>query len=248
MRAIFPKVVSNNSFFPFELRKYFGLPGREEQESIYAYYFYRLLHRSKKVDLFYNNMNESFGATEKSRFILQIEEEFHETSSSISRIEHSFTYQSDSQEGLIVQNSEELQELIEAALRRGISASGLNTFIECPQDFYFKYVLGFREPDEITGKIQASNFGTIIHDCLEELYDGVDGQLTMDHIESFETEFESVLKEKYNKELKQAEWKTGYNYLSYTAAKQYIKDFLRWEKGELKKLSERNEKLEIVAP
>ncbi|KKK52267.1 hypothetical protein LCGC14_3106640, partial [marine sediment metagenome] len=50
----FPRTGTANSFIPHNLRMGFQLPTLEYQDAIYAYYFYRLIHRSSDIHLLYN--------------------------------------------------------------------------------------------------------------------------------------------------------------------------------------------------
>jgi len=70
----FPKSSSKQSLIPYGLRKAFGMPSIEFQDSIYAYYFYRLLQRSSSIRMLYSAEEKNSNA-EKSRFLTQIEYE-----------------------------------------------------------------------------------------------------------------------------------------------------------------------------
>ncbi len=51
-----------------------------------------------------------------------------------------------------------------------LSPSALNTFIQCPRQFYLQYVEGLRSPDQ-THTIFASNeIGTLVHTVMEKIY------------------------------------------------------------------------------
>jgi Inactivated superfamily I helicase len=52
--GIYPTRKGANSFIPYNLRKGFGLPTYEHQDSVWAYHFYRLIYRSKQVSLLYD--------------------------------------------------------------------------------------------------------------------------------------------------------------------------------------------------
>ncbi len=59
-------------FIPFSLREAFRLPSINHQESIYAYHFYRLLHRAENVTFIYNSDSEGLRSGEMSRFLQQM--------------------------------------------------------------------------------------------------------------------------------------------------------------------------------
>ena len=67
-----PKSSNDNSFIPYNLRRAFGLTMSEHRDSIYAYYFYRLLQRAENITVVYNSSTESKNKGECSRYLLQI--------------------------------------------------------------------------------------------------------------------------------------------------------------------------------
>ena len=67
-----PKISSNGSFIPYNLRRVFGLPTIEEQNAMYAYYFYRLLQRAEDVTFVYDSGAGGMNTGEKSRYLYQL--------------------------------------------------------------------------------------------------------------------------------------------------------------------------------
>lgn len=70
--GIFPVKKVANTFIPYNLRKGFGLSTSEHQDSIYAYYFYRMIYRAKKIFLIYDTRTEGTDIGEMSRYIYQM--------------------------------------------------------------------------------------------------------------------------------------------------------------------------------
>ncbi len=70
-----PATKPNNTFVPFNLRKAHNMPTFLDQDAIYGYHFYHLLQRAEEVYLLYNTETNKFSTGERSRFLLQIEEE-----------------------------------------------------------------------------------------------------------------------------------------------------------------------------
>jgi inactivated superfamily I helicase len=56
--GIFPARQTGSSFIPFSLRRGHGLPGNEQHEAVWAYYFYRMLQRARRTILVYNTRSE----------------------------------------------------------------------------------------------------------------------------------------------------------------------------------------------
>jgi RecB family exonuclease len=55
-------------------------------------------------------------------------------------------------------------------LQRGLSPSALNTWIQCPLDFCFKYLLGLGEQEEVRETLDAAETGSAAHLVLESFY------------------------------------------------------------------------------
>ncbi|MDO4823876.1 MAG: PD-(D/E)XK nuclease family protein, partial [Bacteroidales bacterium] len=197
--GMLPKASHMPSFIPYFLRDVHRLTTIEKQTSLYAYYFYRLLQRADNVALVYNNYTEGLRKGEMSRFLLQLQlDPIDPSKSPLLRGDFQTTGQgscSSPQEGrsggVLLLNSKltyspntamtrkvEYMEKTEAGLARMLdslqytfSPSALKTYIQCPLQFYFKYVARLREQDEISDDIEDSTFGTIIHEVMRELYE-----------------------------------------------------------------------------
>jgi hypothetical protein len=50
------------------------------------------------------------------------------------------------------------------------SPSSLNTYLYCPLNFYYKYVLDIAEETEVSEDLDASKFGNILHNTMDVLY------------------------------------------------------------------------------
>ncbi|MDE6527329.1 MAG: hypothetical protein K2L75_08740, partial [Muribaculaceae bacterium] len=69
---VFPRKQYSKTMIPAALRSAFGLPDFESLEWTYAYCFYRLVARAKRVALFYDSRPEGQGNGEMSRYISQL--------------------------------------------------------------------------------------------------------------------------------------------------------------------------------
>ena len=66
--------------------------------------------------------------------------------------------------------NEHIRSKLSAHFEGGFSPSALNKLIRCPLDFYYTYVLDLKEIEKVEENVEASTFGTKIHDVLEELF------------------------------------------------------------------------------
>ncbi len=168
-----PKSESNASFIPYNLRKAFGLTTIEHKNSVYAYYFYRLIQRAETVTLMYNTSTEGLNRGEMSRFMLQL---LTESPHPVIRLQlEAGQSPAREREITVIKTPEIIQQLVDNYANPQqdewyISPSALNTYLNCPLSFYYKYVARIRKPDEVSSEIDNAVFGSIFHEAAEKLY------------------------------------------------------------------------------
>ncbi len=175
--GIFPHTAPPNSFIPFNLRIGYGLPTINNQDSIFAYYFYRLIHRAKTVTLVWSSSNAQKQAGEMSRFLHQL---FYEYPHPLKI--NTYVQPASTQKELQIRplkNREVMQQLSQYLKpgQRFLSPSALSTYIECPLRFYFKYLAGAREPEAISEDLDPRTFGNLFHKTVEKIYSPLINQL-----------------------------------------------------------------------
>jgi hypothetical protein len=167
-----PKSNFTNSLIPYELKRHHQLPVEHDRDAIFAHHFYRLLHQAQNVFLTYNSTSEGFGSSERSRFLIQLQNELNQEK--YGHKINNYTYSGNDKNAdikdTVYKLNQAAEEKLDELFEKGLSPSALNTFIKCPLDFYYKYILGLREANEIEEQIEASTFGTFIHDVLEDIY------------------------------------------------------------------------------
>ena len=190
-----PKAGGESSFIPYNLRKAFGMTTIEHKNSVYAYYFYRLIQRAENVTLLYNTATEGLNRGEMSRFMLQF---LVESPHDIVR-EYLEAGQSPQQRRAI--RIEKTEEVVERMCRTYdtclhpkalFSPSALNTYLDCRLKFYFRYIAGLKTPDEVSAEIDSALFGTLFHRSAEQVY----LELTAHGKDIGKKELEELLKDK----------------------------------------------------
>ena len=164
--GVIPKNKNSNSLIPYDVRKYYNLPTYNQQQAVYAYHFYRLLHNAKKINLFYNSLSDSSGLGEPSRFIRQIEYELVKKNPKV-KLQH-FQYKSP----IINLKSNIISvEKDDAMLKKitKLSPTSISTYLRCSLQYYWKYIMNIN-CDEVNEEIQMNVIGSIIHNTLDELY------------------------------------------------------------------------------
>lgn len=164
---------SQNTYIPFDVRKFFDLHTFLENDSIYAYHFYRLIQDSKNVHLLFNALSSGVNTGEKSRFITQIEME------SDHDIEHLII--ENSSEPIITQPIEiKKTDIVLERLEKWktkVSASHLTSYLYNPIDFYLSKILNTSETDEIEEELSVKNYGNLVHYSLQEVYEALKGKI-----------------------------------------------------------------------
>ena len=175
--GIFPLRKAANSFIPYNLRRGFGLPTYEHQDSVWAYHFYRLIYRASHVSLLYDTRSNGLQTGEVSRFVHQLHYHYEEPIQNKLVV---YNVSSSKTPALQVAKTEEVMNRL-AAFRSGgtraISASAVNTYLDCPLKFYFSVVEGIREEEEVSETIESNVFGSILHKVMEELYQPFCGKM-----------------------------------------------------------------------
>lgn len=201
--GIFPKCSSEISFIPYVVRKYFHLPTFEDDDSVYAYYFYRLIQKAKNIYLFYDTETEN-SSKGKSRFLLQIEKELLRKNKSINFSDKNSSpgVKTSKIHSISIEKSEQVMNLVHN--KKSFSASTFISAITCKLKFYFDYVLKLKEPEEIEEEFGAATLGTIFHTVMQSLYQKykgkiVTGKIINSLIENVEKKFDDIFATALNK-------------------------------------------------
>jgi CRISPR/Cas system-associated exonuclease Cas4 (RecB family) len=164
-----PRTFTAPSFIPANIRKGFGLPGIDEQDAMYAYYFYRLIQRAENITATYSVVKEGIGTGELSRYGFQLQ---YDSEHNPEKINLDFSFAHDPVLPISIKSSEQIQTRLfeNNTVEHPLSPSAINTYLQCSLRFYFRYVMQLPEPDELKEEIDGMIFGNIFHDTMEALY------------------------------------------------------------------------------
>ncbi len=191
-----PSTKAHQTFIPFNLRRGFRMPTFLDQDAIYAYHFYHLLQRSENIYLCYNTEVGNFGGGEKSRYLLQLEEElalYDNIQYSSELVSAPLPTQNPVLNKVIIQKNKEVmkrlhryvtnppdyeppiieldsEEEVEERVTKKLSPSALSLYITCPVQFYLRYVAQLYELDSLDEEISPKIFGNVLHRTIELLY------------------------------------------------------------------------------
>ena len=183
--GIYPPREVGNSFVPGNLRRGFGLPTPDYQDAIYAYTFYRLLHRAQNVYLIHNTEDTPTLSGEMSRFLYQLLYE--------SEAQADGTYRYPSAQGafriqrhtlsapvrtipptpITIQKDAAVMERLAVYTAEGpsgLTPSALNKYLDCRLKFYYQYVAGLYESEGVQDDVDPAVFGNVLHKAMEQVY------------------------------------------------------------------------------
>jgi CRISPR/Cas system-associated exonuclease Cas4 (RecB family) len=171
--GIFPKSPVRHSFIPNNLRYGFNLPTVEHHDAIYSYYFYRLIQRAEKVILVFNSKTEGMTGGEQSRFLHQLifNKQFNVNEKVIA-----YNIQANPERAIAIKKNEKILEQLreyckESAGNKYLSPRALNMYLDCSLQFYFNFVAGLKEPEELKEEIDPRLFGSLLHAAINRLYE-----------------------------------------------------------------------------
>lgn len=166
---VFPKKSASVSFIPYSLRKGFGLPTIEYQDNIYSYYFFRLIHRAKKISLIYTTDSDGIKTGDMSRFLYLLKYLYPVKPGTRQYNEEVILIPPP---GVATQKTASVIKVLEEFLSgsRTLSPSSLSRYLECPMRFYYNKIAGIDEPKEIMDEADSRIFGLIFHKAIENLF------------------------------------------------------------------------------
>ena len=177
--GVLPQHQNDSSFIPYYLRKAYHMQTPDERATVYAYNFFRLIHRTAQATILYADAGTSDSAKGMSRFVMQI---LYSPAFTITRstLQEASTLSPVTRNPYPVTLTASLLSTLtkdeRGILRKSdghrfrLSPSALNTFISCPRSFYLQYILGLQpqEPEEVI--FEAATMGSFVHHAMEFIY------------------------------------------------------------------------------
>lgn len=250
--GILPSGKNIRSYIPYELRSEF-LTTHKERDALTAYLFYRLFHQAENIFVLYNTEPDELGGGEKSRFILQIQQELAQANPQAEITDMVFAIDPPpaitEAEIVIEKNEHILQKLEEILATSGLSPSALNTYINCSLQYYFRYIAGLREQEDMEENLEAATIGSAVHHALEKIYGEKAGAVVS--VEFIETQLkdklriENLVREHLSKRFDNESLSTGKNLLLLKVCIKLTEEFLKHEKKNIEQLNNAGGDLKI---
>jgi len=159
--SVLPKLRMYEPLIPREVMTSLGLSKPEKEEEIQRYHFMRLLQAARDVRIAYIDD----GRTERSRFVEELIWESQKRSGSLESPplgRARFALEISRKK----RTAGKTKEMVGMLSRLSFSATSIDTYMNCPLKFYYRYALGLREKKDILSEMEAKDIGDFIHDIL----------------------------------------------------------------------------------
>ncbi len=167
-----------NTFIPNSLRAGYHIPPMQHQESLAAYYFYRLISRAKEVVICYDSRTGGGFGSEPSRYIMQLKHIM--APGKVQFKDFSFSLAGKGSPIDSIPKSPRTIKILERYLRKGsgfnLSASALKTYSECGIRFFYERIAGIKTDNEPSEFIDPITQGNVVHEVMTDLYLSPDKQ------------------------------------------------------------------------
>lgn len=167
--GILPRTDPGTSWIPYDLRKHHGLPLPADAGTVSAYNFQRAMQHPRHVEWILA-ANDGKKPGEPSRFVAQWQHELiGHSRTTLTRTELAARTEVRGMRPIQVRKDEHVRKRLRELCERGISPSAIGTWLRCPLDFYFKYVVGIKEQDPADGQLRSDVLGNAVHNTLQHL-------------------------------------------------------------------------------
>jgi len=165
---VIPGTQREDSLLPYRIREILGLPTYRDRDRLSAYYFETLCKGAREVHLFSIENDEK----ERSRFVEKLLWERQkidhekETGRYFRPVQYKLRLANKVPEA--IPKSTEMVKLLKGYT---YSATSLDTYLSCPLQFYYQYVLKIDRREEITEGIEKADIGKFIHLVLSRFFE-----------------------------------------------------------------------------
>jgi hypothetical protein len=215
-----PATNKEASLIPFAVRERLKLPTYLDSDKISEYYFDTLIKGSKEAHIFFVEDDEK----EKSRFIQKLiwqwqnKERTSESKRYIRPIQYKVDLKSPAPKE--IPKTDEIMNVLKGFI---FSASALDSYLKCGLQFYYSYILKIEKTDDVTGDIEKTDIGKIIHTALCQYFSKIAGRPLNEKTLSLK-KMESVLEGLFDKHF--GTEPMGPAYLIQKQIKSHLKDLL----------------------
>lgn len=164
---VLPGTSKVDSLLPAPLRKALGLRYHENLEKRIEYYLSLLVAGAKNVHYFFieNDEKQKSRYVEKSLWKKQKKEKETDENKYIKKVSYRLALQTPNPPDI-----PKTEKILGYLDNMTLSASGLNTYLKCPVEFFYARVLGLSEKEELAESLESSEIGTLVHAILRQYF------------------------------------------------------------------------------
>jgi CRISPR/Cas system-associated exonuclease Cas4 (RecB family) len=229
--GVLPKGKAAPSMLLYDIRRYFELPTQQRKDTIFGYHFFRLLQRAQNIFLIYDNESTN-NVAERSRFMEQLEFEVKKQNlQQTIKIEHPeyippFSF-SVNQNISIAKTESILQKLVDFKY----SPTSLNAYIQCPLQFYWKFIEKITVAKDFDQTNESAVIGTVIHEVLKEIFTEIqeNSAIFADILVNYAKNIDEIMTRVFcaQPEIGNEDITQGKLFLAYQVAKKSILDYIK---------------------
>ncbi len=223
--GVLPYLRVRNPLIPRDVLINLGIDRIEIEEEIQKYHFWRLITSAKNVHMIFIESTQK----ERSRFVEQIIWMKQKEQNTIN-FQNLFNCYFEVNLNVSKKEIKKTDEVIRYLKNTVFSPTMIDTYLNCPLKFYFKYVLRLSEIRDVSEEAEGEDIGVFIHSLLYEVFKKYENSLpTID--ENFKKNFFDLFETKFEKELKRL-YKTE-AFMVNSVMRFILERFLEYEKDRL---------------
>jgi hypothetical protein len=163
--SVLPKLHLQEPLIPREVMLALGLTRLEKEEEIQRYQFMRLITAAENVHLVYAEGAQK----EKSRFIEELVWQRQKESGTLDALPV-LGARFGATPAAEKAPREKTGEVLACLGKARYSATNLNTYLACPMQFYFRYLLGLEEKEDLSDEPEGAEIGNFVHEFLSSVF------------------------------------------------------------------------------
>jgi ATP-dependent helicase/nuclease subunit B len=164
---VIPDTSKEDTLLPFKAREILKLPTYLDRDKLSAYYFDNLVRGAREVHIFFVEN----ATKDRSRFVESLLWERQKRDRTTGANDYVQAVQYKVKLGNDTPASIPKTDMVVSCLKDfTYSATALDTYLDCPLQFYYRYVLDLGKKEEITGEIERADVGKFVHRVLSSYF------------------------------------------------------------------------------
>jgi ATP-dependent helicase/nuclease subunit B len=164
---VIPDTSKEDTLLPFKAREILKLPTYLDRDRLSAYYFDTLIRGAKEVHIFFveNDTRERSRFVERLLWERQKRDRSTRTGDYVQAVQYRVKLGNDTPASI-----PKTDKVVGFLKDFTYSATALDTYLNCPLQFYYSYVLNLGKKEEITGEIERADIGKFVHRVLSSYF------------------------------------------------------------------------------